>query len=729
MSDVRTELNVPLLTEMNRSKLSQLVMLVVTVAACGGDGPMGSEPQASVAVQSGDVQFGSPSTELADPLQVVVTDPVDELPLEDITVTWTVVTGNGALITPATSATDENGVATATLRLGAGLGEYVVEASVRNTVGQPARFRSQAVNTPVISTAPPFANVGDTITITGQNFSPQADDNFVMFGGFRGKVVSSTTTQLRAVVPVCVPARVVPVTASLGAVTSAAVNMELRGGGTITSLQLARGEVRTITDPAELGCFRLPGGITGYKVLLVPQNHSQVAGSAAALRLAGLSATSSGTVLRPESAHRMTTDIAISFENKLREREAQFLERAGGDVSLRPQSSAAACPSFQQVGDTCQFQVINKDNQFETVSARLRAISTRALIYQDVNAPANGLATADFQALGNSFDDPIYSAITSAFGNESDRDGNQKVVILLTPVVNSLTPKNSSGFIAGFFFGCDLVTRSVCAGSNGGEIFYTLVADPAGAYSDVRTVSQILASLPPVLSHEFQHMIHFGARQATDALWLSEGLAHHAEDIVADVYAGRGDAARAQQYRIQNYTRATRYLREPGSTSLVAENGTGTLEMRGAAWLFVKYLVGQYGANILRTIVQSDESSVTNVTASTGAAWSSLLANWSVALYADDAPELLGVSVAPQYTFPNINLRTALGTGPDYPLRPSTETFEDFVRTFTLPASSQEYVTVQAGANAQPFTLNLAGALGGAFSANAAPQLSILRLQ
>ena len=106
-------------------------MLVVTVAACGGDGPMGSEPQASVAVQSGDAQFGSPSTELVDPLQVVVTDPVDELPLEDITVTWTVVSGNGALVPPAPSATDENGVATATLRLGSGLGEYVVEVAHR----------------------------------------------------------------------------------------------------------------------------------------------------------------------------------------------------------------------------------------------------------------------------------------------------------------------------------------------------------------------------------------------------------------------------------------------------------------------------------------------------------------------------------------------------------------------------------------------------------------------
>ena len=713
---------------MNRFKHCRLVILALAVAACGGEG-VGPGPSFSVAIQSGDAQYGTVGGALADPLQVVVINPQTEAPAEGETVTW--ASGVGTTLTPTTSVTDENGVASTTLRLGSNVGEYIVEARTAKLFGQPARFRAVAVNTPVISATPPFANVGDTITITGQNFSPQADANFVLFGGFRGRVVNATTTQLRAVVPACVPARVVSVTASLGAVTSTPVNMEVRGGGTITSLQLTRGEVRTFTDPAELGCTRLPGGILGYKVLVVPQNYGQVVGTTTAIRLAGLSGSSTITGLTTNPfAFRPTTDVRTDFENKLRDRENELLRKLDGNVSIRPQtSSVAACPADQVIGDSCQFQVIDKDQRFVTVSGLLRAVSQRARIYQDATAPANGLSNADFQALGASFDDPIYSAVTAAYGNPSDMDSNGKIIILLTPVVNALTPRGSPGFIAGFFYGCDLLAPTFCPGSNGGEIFYTMVADPGAQFGDARSVTTVTRSLPPVLGHEFMHMIHFGARHATEALWLAEGLAHHAEDVIADVYAARGDAANAQQYRIQNYTRATRYLREPTATSLVAENGTGTLEMRGASWLFVKYLVGQHGAAILRSIVQAQNFSVTNITSTTGRSWSALLASFGVALYADDATELAGATVRPEYTFPNINLRTALGSDPDYPLRPSTESFTDFARTFTLPASSQAYVTIQAGPNAQPFSLNLSGTSGGPFPVNAAPQLSILRLQ
>src|SRR5690606_42025356 len=45
------------------------------------------------------------------------------------------------------------------------------------------------------------------------------------------------------------------------------------------------------------------------------------------------------------------------------------------------------------------------------------------------------------------------------------------------------------------------------------------------------------------------------------------------------------------------------------------------------------------GADVLRTLTQTTLSGVNNVTAVTGRSWSSLLADWSVALWADGAPE------------------------------------------------------------------------------------------
>ncbi|NIR38511.1 MAG: hypothetical protein GWO00_01660, partial [Gemmatimonadetes bacterium] len=102
------------------------------------------------------------------------------------------------------------------------------------------------------------------------------------------------------------------------------------------------------------------------------------------------------------------------------------------------------------------------------------------------------------------------------------------VIILFSPAVNALTPRGSSGFVGGFFFGVDLLPDT--EGSNAGEIFYTLVPDPDGIYSDPRPKDDILELVPAILAHEFQHMVHFNQRvlllgaEANEAVWLSEGL-------------------------------------------------------------------------------------------------------------------------------------------------------------------------------------------------------------
>ncbi len=712
---------------MNFRSLVASTVLMVAISACGGDGGTGpGDGSVNIAIQSGDQQYGVPSNLLLDPLQVVVTDPVTKAPMANVAITWAVVSGSGAFVTPPQSITDDEGVATTTLRLGSGLGEYRVEARAPNMVGTAPNFRATAVNAPAITGAPATAQAQDTITLTGTNFSPQADDNLVSFGGFRARVYTATTTQLRVIVPSCVPTRLVSVTTSLGAVASNAVTIDVQGGAA-TTLQLGVGEVLTVSDPAELGCFQLPA-VANYSVLLIPQNASDVAGRLLPMQLVGLSGGGPVTSVTSAAALDQGTDVPLSFETRLRATERRMLESTGGAL-LRPEpsmSAVAACPTPAAVGNRCTFQVINVDDEFVSVTAELKAISTRALIYQDITAPANGLSAGNFQTLGATFDDPIYAAVTAAFGTVSDIDQNGKVIILLTPIVNAMTPAGSSGFIAGFFYGCDLVSRNVCAGSNGGEIFYAMVPDAN------RSVNTVMRALPPVLGHEFQHMISFGVRHDTDALWLSEGLAHHAEDVVADVYLTRNDAINEALFRTQNYTRANRYLREfrtgPGS-SLIAEGGTGTLELRGAGWLFVKYLVGQYGTSILRTLVQSNQSSVTNVVQSTGRSWKSLFANWSVALYADDAPELANVNVATEYTFPNIDLRLALSDGLGYPLAPRTEQFTDFVLRETLPASAPSYLKVLAAATPLPMSLNMSGYFGATFPLNAAPQLSILRLR
>src|SRR5690606_28370633 len=171
------------------------------------------------------------------------------------------------------------------------------------------------------------------------------------------------------------------------------------------------------------------------------------------------------------------------------------------------------------------------------------------------------------------FDDPIYDAVVDVFGEPSDVDGDGRIIILFTPVVNEMTPRNSSGFIAGFFYGLDLTTQ---ANSNRSEIFYSLVPDPNGQFGDRRATSDVLRVVPPVLAHEFQHMIHFNQRYLlrgvrTETLWLSEGLAHTAEDVVGAVFRARGRDAEADNFVLANLQRASRYLVDPGRTSLITD--------------------------------------------------------------------------------------------------------------------------------------------------------------
>jgi hypothetical protein len=543
-------------------------------------------------------------------------------------------------------------------------------------------------------------------------------------------VVTATSTQLRAIVPLCVPTRQVEVQAMLGAVASNPTSLSVTGT-TVSALALARGETKLFADPNELGCFRLPGGVANFSILLVPQNASQVIGSFSVFELTGL-VSSNPVAATAVRALQGTTDVASDFEFRIRAKERDLLRNPSVSYKVQPSlSSVAACGGTPSLGSRCDFQVINKEDKFERVTAEVKAISARAIIYQDIKTPAaNGLTAADFTALGSVFDDPIHTATVNAFGTPSDIDNNGKILILLTPVVNALTPRNSSGFIAGFFYGCDLLTRQSCSGTNEAEIFYALSTDPTGQFGDSRSRDAIMRALPPVLAHEFQHMINFGQRnKTTDALWLSEGLAHHAEDVVADAFEARGESATATTFRAQNTLRASRYLRATGSFSLISEDDESSLEMRGAAWLFVKYLEGQYGNTILQQLTRSTQSSVSNVTTRAGKSWSTLLSDWSIALWADNAPELAGVTLRKELTFPNVNLRARLAVlDGSYPLRPNVYGFEDFVASSTLVASSQSYVIVRPNSATTQLNLTLTGTRGGPFAGNAVPQMTALRI-
>lgn len=701
-----------------------LVLLVGGLLACDGDSPSEAVKQARLTIQAGDGQFGTSAALLPDMLQVIATDPSSGLPIEGVEVQWRVLQGDGAAVSSEVTSTLNNGVARTALRLGSAPGIYIVEATTRRLVGSPARFEARVVHQPrITSLSSRTANAGDTLTIAGENFSSNTTENVVLFGGFRGRILSASANQLRVVVPLCLPTRRVSVVAQLGTIASAPDSI-LVSGTAPAAFTLARGEVLVITGD-DLACISLNPQQSGDRLLLVAQNGSEVSNTATGFKLGAL-LQPGAVVTSPlllEGSHSGTGDSGSAWEFELRAKERMLPEG-----ELQPPLPSALRVAPPQIGERRDFNVIDKDSKFRKVTAEVKYISEQAIIYQDLKAPADGFSAAQFETIGRRFDSPTYNVVTGVFGPPSDIDRNGKIIILFTPVVNEMTPRHASGFVAGFYYGCDLLAKQACSGSNGAEMFYLFVPDPKGDYGDVRTTDFVVAGISPVLGHEFQHMIHFGKRRSQDVLWLSEGLAHMAEDLVASEYERLNQLQFAREFRAQNYERARRYLLDGARESIIADASPGTLEVRGAAWLFMKYLTDRYGQQVLQRMTNSAKSGVANVRESTGATWTQLFADWGVAIWADNAPELAGVAVDARYQYPSVNLRVALsgGTQNTFPLQPARVGFADFAVAGQLTASSHRYVLMQ-GSGSQSVFLNFAGLQGGPFTSSAVPQIAVMR--
>lgn len=115
-------------------------LALLGIAACG-DGQEPIRPETLI-VHAGDNQNGPTGAALPTPLQVRLTGS-DGLPYTGATVQWTVVTGT-ATVSPATSTTDDTGVASTMLTLGSTLGAVVVTATVSGIT--PVSFNAAAID-------------------------------------------------------------------------------------------------------------------------------------------------------------------------------------------------------------------------------------------------------------------------------------------------------------------------------------------------------------------------------------------------------------------------------------------------------------------------------------------------------------------------------------------------------------------------------------------------------
>jgi hypothetical protein len=236
-------------------------------------------------------------------------------------------------------------------------------------------------------------------------------------------------------------------------------------------------------------------------------------------------------------------------------------------------------------------------------------------IAEDVDV-AGRLSSSDYGRILDALERFVYPIDTSYFGEPADLDGNGRVWLLLTANVNRATPRGSSTFVAGFFNPTDLADPDGCPASNRGEVLYVLGPDPAGMFSDPVSVADAVANATGVAAHESaQRRIVDGGGDFSDleSTWLGEGLAHTAETVVGLASAGlspggnlgfaelAADGAVFTAFHLSNFRRAGFYLSASNRTLALGSDGgsdpggLSSLEMRGFAWLFVRWLADHAG--------------------------------------------------------------------------------------------------------------------------------------
>lgn len=705
---------------MIRRTLWALPVALTVLTGCGNDPVTTELPEVEIVVASGDGQFGPLGGQLPDPLKAVVRTAAAGSPVKDVSVVWTVVQGEASFVTSEATVTDSAGVADVRVSIGAGAGEVHIRATVAAQESAGVDFVAYAVDRPVLTSLSAGAgDAGSTVVLQGSGFSSIPDQNVVLFSGIRAQVTGASGSELTVRVPPCLPSRSVLVSVQLGTLVSAALPFLVEE--TTEPTVLAVGEVLDVSDDET--CVRVSGE-DGARYLAIVQSSSTVGVARHDFTFTGVGASPSTHATRSVATHVVPQVAPLDPQTEWHD-VVRRLERAAPPGRGAPASPVLRAPAaIPTIGMRRSFQVLNVNRELEEVDAVARYVGAQVALFVDEASPAGGFTVQDLEAFANRFDQVIHPTVTGAFGRVSDLDGDQRVTVLLTPVVNRMTPRGANGFVGGFFYGVDL--QPEVTGSNGGEVFYTLVPDPAGTLSDARPVDDLLRVVPAILAHEFQHMVHFNERrivlgaQTGDATWVSEGLAQVAEELVARHYRAAADEESVELFRFGNRLRARRYLDDPSAVSLVFGVGPGNLEERGAGILQMLYLGAQLGDDVYRDLTRTTRTSVSSIVARAGRGWDDLLADWWSAIY------LTGKVPARNLTYPHFDLPDFLG-GPGFPLRPDSIPDGDFGRSGSLWSASARYYIVVPSLHGS-MAMRLAGESGSSSPSGAALRLRLIRL-
>lgn len=578
-------------------------------------------------------------------------------------------------------------------------------------------------------------------------------------------------------------------------------------------VDMAAGEFE-VRGPRQDGlAVALPGGSGPASYFVIAQETSRVTGFTS-LRLSvsgGRESSGSGSlgrVGRPrlsagalrEAGRRMRSERLV---RRIRENARRTLTRENVRPARRSAapdrrvSRASLLPTGEvpEAGDTLRFRLtVNEDlsvsckiDSATTVTSVVKAVGREAALAVDTQIADAAAEEMSWDQLATEFDRSILGVPETYFGESTDIDDNQRVLILFTPEVNALTERDSDVRIGGFFVPSDLADSGdseksgtsvggTCRAGNEAEVLYLLAPDPDAEFSDSVSVETARRSGLGVGAHELQHLINAGNRvidqsgrfDQLETTWLDEALSHLSEEVVglkrADLpvrdnltlQAAITDSVQLDafnNFQLPNFLRLRRFLINPDSTpGLSADDPQDeeSLEMRGFAYLFLRWLGDQEGPDGSGIVAGSNEQQLfrdlargsgqlltgtENVAAAAGEEWNSLIGEFAATPAADDRVETDPRLQVRTWNLPVVfdSLHSNEGTSSAFPEQYPLEVTDlgspagDTVRV-EVEAAGARYFRVSAPAG-DTLTVRLTDAAGSPLPANASSRLLLLRLR
>jgi hypothetical protein len=319
--------------------------------------------------------------------------------------------------------------------------------------------------------------------------------------------------------------------------------------------------------------------------------------------------------------------------------------------------------------------------QYAKVSAVPIADGRFVRVFLDSQMQPRQLAKGLVPEIVRLFDDEIVPGSRRVLGKFRDVDGDGKFAILISPWLGKLQGGQTS--LGGFVRGSDFQKNSQAPFSNRADVLYLNANLLPGPH------------LKSLLAHEYAHAISFSERLPTklhpaglpgEEDWLNEAIAHLAENL-------HGTGWTNLDHRISRFLDATH-----NSPLVVRNYYAGGLwrdpGCRGATYLFLRWVVDQFGDEVLSRLIRGTEPGVRNLELATGVSFPDLFRGWTIALA--QAGGVCDEEECSTGRFTSLDLNDRLGRWSLQGARGTEWSIEGEALTFSLCGTTAKIIDIHA---------------------------------